>query len=237
MMFVTLDSYTQVSGQSSEETKLYYRSEYAFGGFLHTRGFGLNFRYSKNLTGFTKLMYGFELSNMRHEKQQRIYNPSYDDARGYYLGKLNSLAVARFNIGRQKVIFGKEVKNGVQINYLYQVGATLGFVAPVYLEIIRYDGGQNVVTERYDPELHNVNNIYGRSSFIYGVQNLSLYPGGHAKFAFNFEYSPEDELLKALEVGVTVDGYYKSVPIMAYADNHQFWYTFYVNFQFGKKLY
>lgn len=237
MMFVALASYAQDSGTSTEETKLYYRSEYAFGGFLHTRGYGINFRYSQNLTGFSKLMYGAEISNMRHEKQQRIFNPYYDNARGYFLGKLNSLTLLRLNIGRQHVIFGKEVKNGVQVNYLYQLGATLGFVAPVYLEVFSNNGSDEINTERYNPDVHTVNNIYGRSSFIYGVQNLSLYPGAHAKIAMNFEYSPEDELLKALEVGLTVDGFYRTVPIMAYARNYQFWYTFYINFQFGKKLY
>ena len=234
----TLTSSAQAPAPDNDQVKLYYRSEYVFGGFLHTRGFGGYARYAQNLTGFSQLVYGFELSNMRHPKQQKISNPFYEDAKGYFLGKLNSLTVTRFNIGWQKVLFGKELEKGVKISYLTQFGPTLGWVAPVYLEITDGSvGSRDISVERYDPDEHNIGNIYGRASFIYGVQNLSIYPGGHAKLAMNFEYSPLDESVKALEVGVTFDGYLQEVPIMARTDNYQFWTTFYVSFHFGKKLY
>ncbi len=230
------NAFAQSPAPDNDQVKLYYRSEYVFGAFLHTRGFGAYARYAQNVTGFSQVVYGFELSNMRHPKQQRISNSFYEDAKGYYYGKLNSLTVTRFNIGWQKVLYGKELDKGVKISYLTQLGPTIGWVAPVYLEI-EDRNTQDRSVERYDPEEHGQEDIIGRASFIHGVQNLSLYPGGHAKLAMNFEYSPLDESVKALEVGITLDGYLEEVPIMANTDNYQFWTTFYVSFHFGKKLY
>lgn len=233
-----LIAYAQSPALDNDQVKLYYRSEYVIGGFLHTRGFGAYARYAQNLTGFSQVVYGFELSNMRHPKQQKISNAFYEDAKGYYFGKLNSLTVTRFNLGWQKVLYGKELDKGVKISYLTQLGPTIGWVAPVYLEIENRNisGGERTI-ERYDPDKHGQEKIIGRASFVHGLQNLSLYPGGHAKLAMNFEYSPLDESVKALEVGITFDGYLEEIPIMANTENYQFWTTFYVSFHFGKKLY
>ncbi len=224
---------------AKKKAKLYYKSEYVFGAFLHTQGYGGYFRYMQNLTGSSQLVYGFELSNMRHPKQQKIFNPYFEEAKGYFYGKLNSLTITRFNMGNQKVIFGKELDKGVKISYIYQGGVTLGWVAPVYLEVSEGPGigGGSINTERYDPLKHNLNNIYGRASFVHGLEHLGITPGAHLKLAMNFEYSPEDESVKALELGFTADAFAKEIPIMAATENYQFWYTFYLSIHLGKKIY
>jgi len=121
----------QQQKKAPEDVKLYYRSDYSGGFFLHSRGFGGNFRYSQYRTGFVKRIFGVDLLNMTHPKQQKSFNPYFDDARGFFYGKLNSLTLLRLNMGRQKVIFGKEVKQGVQVSYVYQAGLSVGFVKPI----------------------------------------------------------------------------------------------------------
>ena len=218
-----------------KDIKLIYRSDYSGGLFLHSHGYGANFRYGQNLTARVKRIFSAELLNMKHPKEKKIFNAGQDDARGYYYGKLNSLTLLRASIGRQKIIHAKELKGGVQVSYLYAFGPILGFLKPIYLEIGE-TGFSSVKIERYDPDEHSQGEIYGRALFTYGLNEISFVPGGHAKFAMNFEYAPDDDLMKALEVGMLLDVYAKEPEIMTTAKNEQFWLTFYVNLQFGKKI-
>lgn len=218
-----------------EQIKLIYRSDVSGGIFLHSYGYGANFRYGQNLTAKVKRIFSAELLNMKHPKEKKIFNSGQDDARGFFYGKLNSLTLFRASIGRQKVIYGKELKGGVQVSYLYAIGPTLGFLKPIYLEVAD-DANRTVDIERYDPDEHSRGAILGRALFTYGLNEISLIPGGHAKFALNFEYASDDELLKAMEVGMMVDGFAREPEIMATTSNNQFWLTFYVNIQFGKKI-
>jgi hypothetical protein len=223
----------------SSEVKLFYKAEYSGGGFIHSNGFGGVFRYGKHLTGKSKVIYTAELLNMRHPKQRKSYNQMVDNAKGFYFGKLNSLMTLRLSTGQQRAIALKEVKNGVQVSFVYAAGLSLGFLTPVYLEIIEDapgTGSAAINTEKYQPEKHNLNNILGRAQFTYGLTDMSLYPGGNVRIALNFEYAPEDDRVKALETGLVVDGFHKPVPLMHATQNYQFWYTFYVKFIFGKKI-
>jgi len=111
---------------------------------------------------------------------------------------------------------------------------------PVYLQIGKPDNipYETFVTERYDPAVHNVQNIYGRASWFKGFGEMKLYPGGFARAGLNFEYSGQTTGIKAIEVGLSMDAYPVVVPIMAELEgvqNKQFFFEFYVNLLFGKK--
>lgn len=237
-LLASFDLFSQGEKPSSE-VKLFYKAEYSGGGFIHSNGFGGVFRYGQHLTGKSKVIYTAELLNMRHPKQRKSYNQMVDNAKGFYFGKLNSLMTLRLSTGQQRAIALKEVKNGVQVSFIYAAGLSLGFLTPVYLEIVEGTAGSGratVNTEKYQPDKHNLNNILGRAQYSFGLSDMSLYPGGNARIALNFEYAPEDDRVKALETGLVVDGYHKPVPLMHATQNYQFWYTFYVKFIFGKKI-
>jgi hypothetical protein len=98
------------------------------------------------------------------------------------------------------------------------------------------DGNNQIVTRRYDPEVHTLGTIYGRASFVNGLSEMSIVPGIFAKFGLNFEYSPYDEKLKSIEAGIAFDLFYKEVPLMYNTYNNQYWVTFYLMFEIGKKI-
>lgn len=239
LLFLITTVFGSVKAQSDDDTKLYYSADYSGGGIVHSHGFGVNFRYSQYLTGSSKRIWSAELLMMKHPKEKKVYNPYNDNARGYFFGKINSLTSLRMHIGRQDVIFGKELKKGVEISWVYSGGPILGIVKPVYLEITEQGtiARPDIINvERYDPDIHNPNIIHGRAGIFTGLSNSSLVPGASARLAMNFEYAPLDKTLKALEIGAVLDAYSKEVPIMANTDNNQFWLTFYLNIQFGKKI-
>lgn len=221
-----------------EDAGLLYRNEATGGLIINTHGFGLNYRRAKHVTAARKGVWEFELVNYRHPKEVRTTNPFYDNAKGYYYGKLNSFFIFRTGVGFQNVIFTKPDKNGVEIRYITFLGASLGIAKPVYLEIL-YDtqvgGTKLVVSERYDPERHFPDNIYGRAPFVRGLGEIGIRPGGYAKVGLNFEYGSLVEEVRSIEVGFITDVYVLPVKIMATEQEQIALFTLYLQFNLGRK--
>jgi hypothetical protein len=238
LLTLTLAAFSQ--NQSNEDdVKLIYNSQFAGGLSIHTSGAGAFF-YLGKYKGIKNIWtFGLDMLYMKHEKEIKSYNPVYEDSRGYVYGKLNNMYVIRPTIGQKHIITEKIRQKGVQVGFHWQVGPSLGITKPVYLEIgypsIPYDSLQ---VERYDPERHDIELIYGKASGFRGLSELKLHPGAFAKFAFNFEYSNDNDRIKGIEVGVAMDAYLNEIPIMAegtVAKNRQLFTTLFLNFFFGKK--
>lgn len=239
-LFFTLVGFGQRADQSSssEGNQSFHRTEVYGGVFLHTNGLGVSFRKAERLTGYSKRIFGIDVLNMKHAKEVKSFNPYYEDNRGFVFGKLNSVLVARPSIGFQKIMFTKDAKKGVQISYMIFGAPSISFLKPVYLEISDPSSGSwsnSRRVERFDPEKHSYDNILGRASLLRGIEETTLRAGLHAKFAFNFEYSTDDDLLRALETGISFDGYLRPLPIMAYETNRRIYLTLFLNFHFGRK--
>lgn len=224
--------------QDNEEIDVLY-SHQLFGGInLHTHGGGAFMNFSKFQDAFHLTNFGLEVVFLKHEKEIRSFNPVYEDSKSYVVGKANSFFIVRPSIGREKILTKKLRKSGVQVGYSYSFGPSIGLTKPIYLEIgypsIPYD---YLVVERYNPDEHFSNNIFGRASGLKGFDKMKLHPGGFVKFAMNFEYSNEKSRLKGVEVGAVLDVFLKDVPIMAeqLAQNNQFFLNGFVNIYIGKR--
>jgi len=213
------------------------RKEYYGGIQLHTRGWGSTFTYSKFKTFKDKKTYSIEFVSMKHGKEFKRTSVNDDRAKGYFYGKLNTLNLLRLNTGIKKVVYEKKRIQGVQIAYTISYGVTMGLVKPVYLEVLRVDDNQSVrvVTEKYDPEFHYVNNIYGRSSNLTGLSELAITPGINMKTGVMFEFANDRDRIKSLELGLLLDIFYKRIPIMSEVQNNFLYPSVFLNLQFGKK--
>jgi len=203
-----------------------------FGAYVHTDGIGGALKYQSHLSYKLKRFYILELQSLKHPKEEKVFG--FDDkSSGYFYGKINSFANLRLGIGQEHSFAMKELKKGVQLSWVYSGGFTLGFVKPIYLEVVE---NNQLVQRKYNPEVHNFNTIYGRGSRLSGFDEMSVVPGAFAKFGLNFEYSSYDNKLKGIETGVALDIFYKEVPLMYYGYNNQYWLTFYLLFEIGKKI-
>ena len=228
----------QVSVYDDPARTLY--SSEVYGGFTaHGDGWGVFLYSGKYTTARNRRLIGAEIVGMKHPKEVKSFNPYYEDSRGYFYGKSNSMLIVRPMFGRKSMITEKVRSSGVEVSVVWGFGPSLGLLKPVYLQIgkpgIPYE---TIVVERYDPAVHSVNNIYGRASWFTGVGEMKLYPGAFGRFAFNFEYASTGTGIKGIEAGATFDAFGKQVPIMAEVDgvvNKQFFLEFYVSLQFGNK--
>lgn len=224
--------------ESGADLNVLYRNEATFGLLAHSNGFGLIYRRGKHLTGTRKHVLEVEVVNMSHPKEIKSVNPYFENSKGFYYGKLNSIIIPRVGVGFQNVLFRKAERKSVEIRYSTYLGASLALAKPVYLEILHQtaiNSEFNLSTEKYDPAVHTFDKIYGRAPYFTGFDQTKLYPGVYAKFALSFEYADLRNDVKVIETGITIDAYPKVVPIMAQFRNYQVFPSLYISFIYGKK--
>lgn len=223
-----------------DETMVVYKHQWYGGINIHTAGWGLNFSMLKNKSAFKAREMRLEIVGIKSHKQVKVFNASFEDARGYHYGKQYAFYAVRPSWGFKRVLTDKLRKNGVEVGYTWSVGPSLGLAKPVYLEILKNGinaGLTSLVAERYDVNKHYHEDIYGRASGLMGIGEMKFYPGVHARFAFIFEFSKNKTGVKAIEAGAAFDGYGKKIPIMALegSENRQFFLNVYLSIVFGKK--
>lgn len=222
--------------QNGEDLNVLYRNESSFGIYVHTAGgVGLAYRRGQHVTGKRKRMLEVEAQNFKHPKEVKSVNSYFENSKGFNYGKLNSFFIVRPGVGYQNVLYQKSDKKSVEIRYSYFVGAAIAFAKPVYLEIVRDPSEGVVSTERYDPEIHSIDVIYGKAPFFKGIEKTKIYPGGYAKLALSFEYADRYNAIKAIETGLIFDVYPKVLPMMAYNKNQQVFASLFLKIIWGKK--
>lgn len=205
---------------------------------IHTSGFGIGYRSGKHITGYKKRMFELELTGMKHPKEIRTVNPYFENSKSYIYGKENSFLLLRAGLGKQKIINSKPYWGGVELRYFYYGGLSLGLLKPIYLYILHktsVDYEYNLSIEKYDPDIHFAEDIFGRAPFFQGFNKLKPMPGIYLKTGLNFEYGAYDESVKAIEAGVTLDAYTNNVPIMAFVKNRNYFVSLYLSFHFGSR--
>lgn len=224
--------------QDSVLNQVLLRKKFSAGIVLHNLGIGAQFRKGKNITYFKSFFWEVQLVSMKSPKQIRTINPYYSDARSFVYGKLNHVYILRGGIGFDRMLNRKPAFGGVEIRYLYSGGFSLGVAKPIYLYII-HDSGDGItaelIAERYDPDKHFLDNIYGRAPFVKGMNETRAYPGIYGKFGLDFEFGVYNSRIKAVEFGAIVDLYPVGIPIMAFQEPRNFFLTLYLSFSLGRR--
>jgi hypothetical protein len=64
---------------------------------------------------------------------------------------------------------------------------------------------------------------------------MEVVPGAYVKTGLRFDYGKYNEMISALEVGITGEFYSKKVPQMIYIEQKQFFLSAYVTLMFGRR--
>jgi len=211
-----------------------------YGGLtLATNGWGFNFNYAKQKNYRYKHVFGFHIGNIRHEKETKSYTSIFDDSKGYYYGKLNSVVSFRPFYGGKRVLFENRRNQGVEINFVWSAGLSIALINPVYLKIKVFDnqaGGFVNEEHRFDPQVHHTENIYGKSNWFKGFGESRLPLGIFTKYSFFFDLSAKKLNIWGVELGTQLEVFYERLPIVHNAKNHFAYPALFANIQFGRKL-
>lgn len=225
-----------------------YNEERALEFRPHTNGGALGFQFGKIRTYYKTRYSQFEISFLKHPKEYRqsisfhTGNPYTRTANSFTYGKQNHFIPIRAGVGEKRYFSDKAKRKGVAVGVNYQIGATLGILKPYYLHLSRLedDGFTDYVsTERYSDENADLflddTKIIGPASFFKGIDEISFIPGINARVGAHFSLGAFDKYVKAIEIGIMVDAFFRRVPIMIIENNTPVFINGYLAFQIGKR--
>jgi hypothetical protein len=231
----------KLADRSFDDRGILLKQEFTGGIMLHSQGWGINLRRSKNKTFKRKRVIELDIVSVNHAKEIKIPSSVNESYRSYVYGRTFQVLMTRLGYGRQNTLY-ERFDGGLEIRYLYIAGFSAAWAKPVYLEITnRSDPNGLVQTLRYNPENpdHRKDNILGASSFIKGFDKMVIHPGLYGKFGISFDYAKKQRSINTIEAGVIVDAYFRIVEQMAPADtrNNQVFVNLYISLNFGTKWY
>jgi len=219
-------------GELDEQQRLFLRNEKSFGIQLNADGLGFGYRIANRVNYRNKNIFEFELGTIKHPKEYKI---SSWDGTSFVFGKMNSPIYFRGSIGRQRELYPKADLGGISIRFLYSGGLTLAVYKPVYYKVLYFKSATEyyIEEEKFSSALAISQEIWGKASFFKGFNEIGVIPGAFAKTGFAFEYSKEDRIIHAIEVGANLNAYLKEIPIMATTDNKFLFLSLFVSYRFG----
>jgi len=222
-------------GDLNEQQKVFLRNERSFAVLLNSDGIGISYREGKRIDYLNKRFFEIDAGTLKHPKEYKISNPYTQGTGTFVFGKLNSAFFLRGGLGRQHEIFKKADLGGIAIRYLYSAGPVIALYKPIYYKVL-YPVSLNlydIKEEKFEVSIHDPSDIYSRASFTKGLSETKALPGLYAKGSFNFEYSRQDKVIHAIEVGAQINAFPKKIPIMSSPDNKAIFFSLFVSYRFG----
>jgi len=227
-------SSVRAQGELDEQQKVFFRNERSFGISLNSDGIGFGYRGAKRIDFRNKRLFEIDFGTLKHPKEYKINNP-YTSGGNFVFGKLNSTFYLRGGVGHQYELFKKADIGGIAIRFFYSVGPVLAIYKPIYYRVLYPISPTDYVIreEKFNSAIAMATEIYGRASFTKGLNEIKVMPGLYAKSGFNFEYSKEDKVIHAIEVGAQINAFPKEIPIMATNSNKSVFFSLFVSYRFG----
>jgi len=232
---LTLISFAHGQGEVDEQLKVFFRNERSFAGILSSDGMGISYREAKRKDYLNKNFFEIEAGLLKHPKEYRIPN-FYNQGGSFVFGKLNNTIYLRGSIGRQHEIFSKEDLGGIAIRYFYSAGPVFAVYKPIYYRVLYPTAVFNefeIKEEKFEVSIAIPQDIYSKAPFFKGMDEIKALPGLFAKGGFNFEYSRNDKVIHAIELGAQINAFPKALPIMASEDNKAIFFSLFASYRFG----
>jgi hypothetical protein len=232
LLYSTVSSYAQ--GELNEQQKVFFRNEKSFAILLNSDGVGLSYREAKRIDFRNKNLIEVDAGTLKLVKEYR--QTSVWTQGSYIFGKLNSTIYIRAGYGHQHEIFKKADLGGIAVRYFYSAGPVLAIYKPIYYRVLHLLQGNTyeIIEEKFDPSaIASPEDIYSKAAFTKGLNETKVLPGLYAKAGFNFEYSKEDKIIHAIELGAQLNAFPKKIPMMASSGNKALFFSLFVSYRFG----
>jgi hypothetical protein len=224
--------------RQDEEGVLIYTKQTIFGLHLRTNGYGLFFEKGKSKSPTISTIFDIEFNEIKHRKEDKLPNGTGGISFGnpYIYGKLNNFYQFQLGLGQQRILGQKGNKNGVAVSMIYKGGLSMGLLRPYYIDVL--DNTRANKTIKYTPEdsaLFVSGFIVGGSGLGKGWNELKFKPGIYAKTALRFDFGRFNEVVSAIEIGLSADFYSDKIPQMLFQKEKQFFYQGHISVMFGHR--
>lgn len=220
--------------KQEEEGVITYKKSFVFGAKLTTDGYGIFFELGRASSIKKALLYQLEISERKHQKEEK-QNSYFSNSVPFIYGKENYVYPVKLGVQQQILLGNKSNKNGVAVTANYGGGIAASLLRPYYVQVQQGNGIEYVKYKSADSSQFLSGPIYGGPGLGKGWNEITVIPGLYAKAAVRFDYGTYNEIISALEVGVSGEYYTKKIPQMVYNSQKQFFFGGYVAIIFGKR--
>jgi len=220
--------------KQEEEGVIAYKKQTAYGVKLTSDGYGFFFEVGRAKSVKKMMLYQIEIGERKHQKEEKQSNPNAPSSPLIY-GKLNYFYPVKLGVQQQILLGNKSNKNGVSVSANLGGGLAIGLLRPYEVEVDKNGSRTFVRYDSPDSTLFINGPYYGGPNFGTGWNHLKVTPGVYVKPAVRFDYGKLNELVSAIEVGVTGEFYSKKIPQMLYNKQKQFFFSAYFAIMFGKR--
>ncbi len=220
--------------RQEEEGVISYKKSFVFGAKLISDGYGISFEMGRAQSVKKSILYQLEITERKHIKEEKV-SSLFSNSNPYIYGKENFFYPVKLGVQQETLLGNKSNKNGVSVTANYGGGIALGLLRPYYLQVQQGNSINFIKYNSADSSDFLNNRIYGGPTFAKGWSDMTLVPGLYAKAAVRFDYGSYNEVVSAVEVGVTGEVYSKKIPQLAHNPEKQFFFGGYVALLFGKR--
>ena len=220
--------------KQEEEGVITYTKHVVFGGKLNTDGYGAFVEIGRARSLRKALLFQLEISERKHPKEFKFFDPNVTIEPIFY-GKINYFYPVKLGVQQQFLLGNKGNKNGVSISGNIGGGVSLGLLRP-YLLQVRKNGTETYVGyDSPDSTLFLTGPFYAAPNIGTGWNKLKVVPGLYIKPALRFDYGKYNEMINAIEVGITAEYYTKEIAQIVYNKPDKFFFGAFVSVMFGKR--
>jgi len=222
--------------KQEEEGVLIYNKQSVFGVELRTNGYGVFYELGRAKTRRKTNIYCAELTEIKDPKEEKSATDIFSFGNPYIFGKVNNFYQLKLGFGQQYLFGQKGNKNGVAVTGSYQGGISLGLLRPYYIEVNDGNGNREIKYSAQDSsEFLDQSVIQGGAGIGKGWGEIKFKPGLYAKTALRFDLAHYNEIVTAIEIGISAEAYTEKIPILLLDKQRQFFFQGHIAFAFGRR--
>ncbi len=222
--------------KQEEEGVISYTRHTAFGVKLTTDGYGAFLEVGRAKSISKGFLFQLDFSERKHPKEEK-QQVNFNTTAPIIFGKINFFYPIKLGVQQQFTLGNKGNKNGVSVTGNVGGGVVMGLLRPYQIQIDSTGGGDRswISYEKKPVDYFKTNFYIGGPTLFKGWNNLKVIPGVYVKPAVRFDYGKYNEMITALEVGLTAEYYSKEIPQMIAQKQEKFFFSAYVAIVFGRR--
>ena len=227
--------------KQEEEGVIAFRKHTLYGLKFTNDGYGFFMEVGRGQSVNKALLFQLDFAERKNPKEDKQTNLSAPST-PFIFGKINFFYPLKLGVQQQILLGNKTNKNGVSVTANFGGGLSLGLLRPYMLDVLdTATGGRRFIKyESADSTLFTDDQTLKTLSvsgprFGTGWNALKLTPGAYAKAALRFDYGRFNEMVNALEVGLTAEYYSKKIPQLVFTKPKALFINVYVAIMFGRR--
>ena len=222
------------------EERIIYNRETTLHLTVGTQGLGGGFKLGKIRSIYKTTSWDFEVMYLKSLKQIKLASLYGYNTSSFVYGKLNDVLTFRGGYVEEHRIFGKPYWGGVELRWLYEIGASIALLKPYYYAVIVAEPTstgeytQVVKYQTFDDKSQWIE-IIGKAPFKQGLTEIKPRPSIYAKGGMSFEIGTSRTRAQSIEVGASIEYFPQGINLMAENPTEYVFTTLYLSYNWGSR--